>query len=107
MCNGDVLHTSHFGYVAQCPHCQALHVSFGTCWLTMSDGEFEFMLKGANQQLAETPNPDNPNEKIFVCETSSHQVKITLNYYELAALSELMNQAACLMAARAVLTDQC
>lgn len=105
MCNGEVLHTSYFGYVARCPQCQGLHLSFGTCWLTLTWEEFEYFLTGANQQLKENPEPEDPAEKTFFCETSSRQVKISLNYHELSALSKLMNQAACVIRARDLLAN--
>jgi hypothetical protein len=106
MCKEDILHSSSFGYVARCPNCQGVHVSFGTCWLTLTREEFSFMLRGANEQLHGASVPEDPQEKLFVCETTSSQVKISLSYYELFSLSELMNQAACVLSARDTLANQ-
>ncbi len=98
MCNTQTLARSFEGYIIRCAECNRIQLAFGVAAVTLKPHQFHRLKEYADleSQYRQTI-PADPDQKCISIPVN-HSLMLCLSYHELAALTDLLDQAAALMA---------
>lgn len=103
MCHTQTLARSPEGYIIRCAECNRIQLAFGVAAVTLKPHQFHRLKEYADLELQyKCSIPVEPDQKCISLPVN-HSLMLCLSYNELTALTDLLDQAAALMAVYAML----
>lgn len=93
MCNFQKLYCSNQGYVVRCKSCDCYHIAFYTTVITLSEKNFQHLIKVLEERIRLIQNEAEENFKSIYLPSPTNGFGFTLTILEAQSFSEMLHYA--------------